>query len=132
MPIIRPRRATNQRVATIAASTLATKPMPEPTNTPHSTMSCQDCVISGSSATPVPMMHSAPTMVPRTPKRSIVAAENGAISPYRPMQTPTASEMVARLQPNSVSNGTTNTPGTARIPAPISSTMKVTPATTKP
>ena len=40
----------------------------------------------------------------------------------------TAAEIAVRVQPNSVSNGTMNTPGVARIPAVTSRTTKVVPA----
>ena len=46
------------------------------------------------------------------------------------MLTAIAAEMTARLQPNSLSSGTMNRPGVARTPAVMSSTTKVTAATT--
>ena len=39
-PSTRPRRSSNQRVATIAASTIEVTPVPVPTSTPHSSVSC--------------------------------------------------------------------------------------------
>ena len=58
-------------------------------------------------------------------------AANGPIRPKSAMLIATASEMAARLQPNSASSGTISTPGVARMPAVISSTMKVTAAITQ-
>ena len=40
MPVTMPRLATNHRVATVAANTVAMQPEPRPTTTPHSTISC--------------------------------------------------------------------------------------------
>ena len=47
-----PRRATNQRFTTVAASTTATSPVPTPIPSPHSAMSCQLCRMNGAIATP--------------------------------------------------------------------------------
>jgi hypothetical protein len=46
--------------------------------------------------------------------------------------TETASEMLARLQPNSCSSGTISTPGVARMPAAASRVTKVMAATIQP
>ena len=43
----------------------------------------------------------------------------------------TASEIPARVQPNSCSSGSISTPGTERIPAAAIMTTKVTPATSQ-
>ena len=80
-PSTRPRRAVNQRVAIVAASTLAIAPVPQPTTMPHSRMSCHDCCISGVAATPSAISASAPSIVRRTPIVSMRAAANGPISP---------------------------------------------------
>lgn len=61
----------------------------------------------------------------------MIATAKGPIMPYRKMLTATAPAIVAVDQPNSRSSGTIRMPGVARIPAPISSTTKVTPATTQ-
>ena len=52
MPTTRPRRSTNQRVATVAPSTRATRPVPKPTMTPHSATSCQTSVIASEARMP--------------------------------------------------------------------------------
>ena len=44
-PVTRPRRATNQRLATVEAKTVAMQPDPIPTTTPHSRNSCHGSVI---------------------------------------------------------------------------------------
>ena len=80
-PITRPRRTTNQRDATMAAMTLVVKPMPSlDAETPWSRTS-RLRVISVVRETPVPIRMSATTMLRRSPKRSMIAAENGDISP---------------------------------------------------
>jgi hypothetical protein len=71
----------NQRAAIVAASTFAMTPAPAPTITPHSTTSCHDCCMSGVNAIPVPIKASAPSIIRRTPKVSIIAAANGPMSP---------------------------------------------------
>ena len=88
MPMTRPRRCTNQRVATVAASTMAVSPVPTPTTMPQSKMSCHTCVIASDamqagrrSAT------SAQTMTRRTPKRFMNAAANGPNKPNSKMRS---------------------------------------------
>ena len=44
-PVTRPRRCTNHRLATVAASTLAMQPAPRPTTTPQSATRCHAAVI---------------------------------------------------------------------------------------
>ena len=44
MPITRPRRATNQRLAMVAAKTRAIEPVPRPISTPQVSTSCQPWV----------------------------------------------------------------------------------------
>ena len=107
-------------------------PVPVPTTTPHSSTSCQGAVISGVKATPDATSTSDITMVVRTPRRSMKAAANGPISPYRIRLIATANEMVARDQPNSCSTGTIRMLGMERMPAATSSVTKVIPATYHP
>src|ERR1700742_673643 len=52
-PVTRPRRASNQRVATVATKPIEIEPVPMPTSTPHSSTSCQLAVMSTLSADPV-------------------------------------------------------------------------------
>ena len=80
-PMTSPRRAANQRATTVAPSTRAVAPLPVPTTTPHSKISCQDRVISGVRATPYAMQPSAMSIVRRSPNRSITAAANGPMRP---------------------------------------------------
>ena len=58
-PVTRPRRATNQRLATVEANTVAMQPEPTPTTTPQSRNSCHGSVI---------------CVVPRAPSEMIVRA----------------------------------------------------------
>jgi len=64
------------------------------------------------------------------PKRPTSVPKSGAPSPNRMMLTATASEMLARLQPNSASSGLMRTWGAVRTPAAASNTRPVTSATT--
>jgi hypothetical protein len=77
----------------------------------------------------MPIRASAPSIIRRTPKDSIIAAANGPIRPYSRMLTPTANEIVARDQPNSASSGKRSRPGLARIAPATSKTTNVTAAT---
>ncbi len=101
-------------------------PEPVPTTKPQSSRSCHGRVISAVSATPTVSRSSAADTVRRRPKRSMIAAANGPIMPYRKMFTATAPLIVASDQPNSRSSGMISTPGVARTPAAISSTRNVT------
>jgi hypothetical protein len=65
----------------------------------------------------------------RIPKRSISAAANGAINPYKTRFRLTALDISVRRQPNSSSSGTISTPGAARNPAAPISATKATDAT---
>jgi hypothetical protein len=62
----------------------------------------------------------------RTPKRSMSAAENGAVRPKSRRPIETATEIVARDQPNSFCSGTIRTLGVARKPAVVISVTNVT------
>ena len=77
MPMTSPRRATNQRLAMVAASTSARAPVPIPTTTPQSRTSCQGARITVVSATPTVTAESDRSVTRRTPTRSISAAANG-------------------------------------------------------
>ena len=72
------------------------------------------------------MSRSAPATTGRMPQRSIIAAANGPTNPNRTRLIDTASEMVARDQPNSPSSGTIKTAGVERMPDAASRVMKVT------
>ena len=80
-PVTSPRRATNQRLATIAPNTRAIAPAPTPTSRPQSAISCQAWVISRVSPEPVAISSSATATTRRMPNRSIRPAANGAVSP---------------------------------------------------
>ena len=101
----RPRRCSNQRLATVAASGTETAPVALPTTTPQSRSSCQGAVITVVSEAPAAIVASATSITRRTPKRSISAAENGADSPYSRRPIEIASEIVPRDQPYSCCSG---------------------------
>ncbi|CAB5003562.1 unannotated protein [freshwater metagenome] len=80
-PMTTPRRATNQRVATVLAKTVAMQPLPAPTTTPHSRNSCHGWVICVVSAEPVAMITRATPLTLRSPYRCCSAAANGPMNP---------------------------------------------------
>ena len=129
MPVTRPRRATNQRLAMVAAKTMAIEPVPSPISTPQVSTSCQPDVTKIVSPLPAATSSRAKLVTWRMPKRSISAAANGAISPYRIRLTLTALDISVRDQPNSCSIGTISTPGAARKPAAPTSATNATTAT---
>ena len=117
MPSTRPRRASNQRLTTIAASTMAVTPVPVPTSTPQKSVSCHcECMVE-ESATPAVSTARASSTMRRSPYRSINDAANGPISPNSAILIAMAPEIAARLQPNSRSKGTIRMAGVARMPA---------------
>ncbi len=67
MPTTRPRRCENHRVATVAPSTTAVSPVPNPTTMPHSTTSCQTRVIASEASMPAVMIPSAIIIMRWTP-----------------------------------------------------------------
>jgi hypothetical protein len=80
-PTARPRRAENQRVATVAPSTSAVMPEPSPTTTPQNSSSCQRWRIDAVPATPIAINVTATPTTARAPMRLISAAANGPIRP---------------------------------------------------
>src|SRR5438445_322776 len=73
-PITVPRRATNQRLTTVAPSTIAVVPVPRPTRIPQVRTSCQlDCICEVR-ATPAQITASETRTVRRIPNRSISGA----------------------------------------------------------
>ena len=131
-PRTTPRRSSNHRVATTAASTIDVTPVPAPTSTPQHSTSCHSVRICVDIATDAARRAMAHRTTLFSPQRSITDAANGPMRPKRAMLTATAPEMTARLQPNSLSSGTKKRPGVARTPAVMSSTANVTSATIHP
>ena len=80
-PITAPRREENQRLTTVAPSTMAVVPVPRPTSTPQVSSSCQLERICEVRATPAQISASEASTVRRIPKRSINAAANGPTRP---------------------------------------------------
>ncbi len=129
MPITSPRRATNQRLAIVAANTMAIEPVPTPMSKPQVSTSCQPWLTKIVSPLPAATISSAKLVTCRMPKRSINAAANGAIRPYSIKLTLTAPDIKDLGQPNSSSSGIIKTPGAARNPAAPSRATKATAAT---
>jgi hypothetical protein len=83
------------------------------------------------SAEPAETAISAPTTTLRTPKRSISPPAKGAKRPKSKRLIETATEIVARDQPNSCSRGTIRVDGVDRNPAAARRVIHVTTATTQ-
>ena len=66
-PSTRPRRAVNQRLATVAPSTMAVMPVAKPTIRPQVSQSCQISVMNVASPSPAMMSASAVQTTARTP-----------------------------------------------------------------
>ena len=122
----------NQRVAIVALSTKAVMPVPMPTTTPHSRISCQTWFMPSDSTSAVTTVNSAVSVTLRRPYLFISAAAKGAISPNRMKRMESAEEISAVLQPNSFCRGTMNTPGAPTAPAETIAVRKVTPTITQP
>lgn len=131
-PMTRPRLCVNQRVATVAPSTMAVRPVPMPMTTPHSRTSCHNRVMPMDSNSPTTMIASETSIIRRTPKRFMKAAANGPIPPKRRKRMASAPEMSAVLQPNSLCRGMMNTPGAPTAPATTSMVRKVAASTAQP
>ncbi len=122
----------NQRVATVAASTIAVSPVPTPTTTPHSRTSCHTCFIASDANRPAAIIAIATMITRRTPKRFMKAAANGPNKPNSMMRSASAEEICASLQPNSCSSGTISTPGVPIAAAVTNSVKNVTATITQP
>ena len=81
IPITKPFRFINQRLATDAAKTRAIAPVPPPTMSPQRTAKCQGCEMYWVHHAPLPTIVSAHITTLRIPKRSMSAAAKGAVSP---------------------------------------------------
>ena len=66
-PVTRPRRATNHRLATVEANTVAMQPDPTPTTTPHRRKSCHGSVIRVVPRAPSEIRTRAMTVTRRSP-----------------------------------------------------------------
>ncbi len=130
-PSTRPRCLTNHRFATVAPSTIAVRPVPRPTTTPHSTMRCQKVVITVASSRPAEIIATAVTITARRPKRSMKAAEKGAIRPKSMMRRASADEIAAVDQPYSSWSGRISAPGRPMAPAVVSMVRNVSATTTQ-
>ena len=111
----------------MAASGDDRQPVAAPITTPQSRSRCHSSVIAIVAAEPAAIAASAATVTLRSPKRSISAAENGAIAPKRTRFIPIASEIWLTPHPNSSPSGVIITVGAARTPAATSSTTNAAP-----
>ncbi len=132
IPTTRPRRALNQRVATVAPSTSAVMPVPRPTTTPQNARRCQTSRIAIVPTMPIEISATAKATTARTPKRLMNAAANGPISPNSSNRTASAKEMSAFAQPNSRCSGSRITPDAPIAPAVASMMRNVMATTTQP
>ncbi len=122
-PVTVPRRLTNQRAATVAATTSPIIPVPTPTPMPHVRISASGVVMRDVATVETTMIPRPKRIVLRIPIFCINAAANGPISPKSAMLIATATEIVAVVQPMSRSMGAMSTPGADRMPAEIKSTQ---------
>jgi len=76
-PATRPRRATNHRLATIAARGIAIAHVAVPLTTPQSRYSCQVAVMPIVRSEETAIVTSATSITRRMPKRTMSAAANG-------------------------------------------------------
>ena len=125
-PVTRPRRATNQRDATVDANTVAMHPEPVPTTAPHRRYKCHGADICVVASAPRLMTESAPMVMRRNPYFSWSAAANGPMSPNNNTLILTAVPTMLRLQPNSSRNGSMRIAGVERNPAAPSSVINAT------
>ena len=131
-PTTSPRRWVNQRAATVAASTIAVRPVPTPITTPQSSTNCHTRVIASEARKPATTRASAQIITRRSPKRFMNAAANGPNTPNSKRRSASAVEICALSQPNSRSSGTMSTPGAPMAPAVTSMVRKVTATTIQP
>ncbi len=132
MPITRPRRSENQRVATVAPRTSAVMPVPRPTTIPQNSIRCHTALIIIVPMMPSTISVTAKITTGRTPKRLMKAAANGPIRPNSISRIASAMEMSAFDHPNSCCSGSRITPDAPIAPAVASMMRKVTPTTTHP
>src|SRR5215204_4150050 len=100
-----------------------------PTSSPQVISNCHPDWTKIVNPLPAATRTSATLTTRRIPNRSISAAANGAITPYKIRFTLTAVDMRVRGQPNSSCSGIIKTPGAARKPAAPSNATKATNAT---
>ena len=131
MPCTKPRRATNQRMATAAPRTPPTTPVPSPLTAPHQRAK----VISLVTVVPTAALSAISTRpmmaVLRVPMRLMSEPTNGPASPYKTNPTATESPSDSRLQPNSLVRSGKKTPGATRVPAEIMMALAMAPATSQ-
>ena len=91
--------------------------------------SCQADCMSVLKPTATASVNREPSITRRRPKLAMIAPANGPHRPYSSRLMDSASETVARSQPNSRPSGSTSTTLVARMPAAVSNARKVAPAT---
>ena len=132
-PMTRPRRLTNQRLATVAPSTVAVRPGGQ---TEHAAPRSARAPTAPSSASRVRGRRRSPPSAEATtlriPYRCISAAANGATSPNSSSRSASAPEIWPRSQPNSPFSGSSSTPGMPIAAAVASMVRKVTATTAHP
>ena len=98
--------------------------------TPQSRSSCQSAVIATVAVEPSATAARATATTRRTPKRSIIAAENGAITPNSTRLIEIASETWSTPQPNSSPRASIRMVGVERTPDATRRATNAAPATT--
>ena len=127
----RPRRSSNQRVATTAATAGVAPPAPTATMTPTVAYSCQRLTINAELRTPTPRRTPENAMTVRAPHRSARRPTKGPLSPLKRNDSEATRDSAVRSQPNSASIGLMKTPKALRTPDAASSATAVPPRTTQ-
>ena len=128
MPMTRPLRLMNQRLAIFAAKTSAMDPVPRPTTTPHESINCHGLEMKVVKKDPRLTAVRAEITTLRTVKRSIKAAANGAVRPNKSTLMLIAAETVDLDQPKASWSGMINTDGADRYAPLVATVKKATPA----
>ena len=132
MPTTRPRSFTNQRVATVGPSTLATRPVPRPDNRPNSSVSCQISRLKLAATSDVPVTTRLTSTTFLTPIRPIIQPLIGPASPKTIRPAAAANDTDAVDHPGSPVIDSRNAPGAERTPAVTSTMIAVTATTIQP
>ena len=132
MPVTRPRSLTNQRVATVGPSTLATRPVPSPESRPNNSVSCQisRTRLVASERRPGDREAQQDDVPDADPAHQPAAERPGEAEHDQPDRRGERHRAVD--QPGSSVIDRRNAPGAERTPAVTSTTIAVTATTTQP
>ena len=130
IPIASPRRVSNQRAATAAATPIDALPAPTAMMIPTVAYSCQSETISAAPRAPTPRRTPEAARTTRPPQRSASRPTRGPAAPLNTNDSEATRESAVRSQPNSASMGLMKTPKALRTPEAAKSAMAVPARTT--